>query len=1824
MKFSTVDRPAHFTFETMASVKRKAVTDERPVKKLKSASKTKTEQTAQPTPAPKNKRHEKRDGDHRKASTTTSLLQEEERLFPRGGASILTPLEQRQIKAQAEQDALLELETGREEHGNLFTDEPNKAAKRIKDAKSRKSQFDGNKPEKSDVKILGLGYKTLTVGSTVLGRVTAVTSREIALALPNNLTGFVPITAVSQVLNARIERVLEETNSDDLEAADEDIILQDLFSHGQWLRAVVTSNGSEPSESNGRTRRHIELSIDPSLANQGLDITNAVPNTMVQASVRSVEDHGVILDLGLVDDSVKGFVSKKELGNAYTLEAMQPGQVVLGLMTNKASSGRVLNLSLSQTRTSAIHTEKPAVLTVAPTIDSYVAGTAVNLLVADSGPGGVVGKVMGLLDVTADVVHTGGHADADVISKRFKVGSKINARIIWTIPKDDGSRSVGVSFLEQTLSLVPEPTVLPANATSKLKELAKDLSQKLPLSAIIKEAKVTHVVPDRGLFLTITSDVGRPERGIRAFAHISQISDKKTDSLSTSSGPYVVDSIHSARIMSYDPVDNLYYVSLKQSILDQAFLRLEDVPIGATVSGTVEKLILGGVSGIVGILVKLSDNVTGLVPEVHFSDIQLQHPERKYRVGSAVTARVLSVDKDKRQLRLTLKRSLMEGSRDQTAWQSYKDLNPGMESQGTIIKMSPKGAVVQFFGDVRAWLPVSEIRNAYLQSPEEVFRLGQSVKVRIMSIDADARKMMVSAEEEVTLEPAQAETWELLQSGTLLSGIVSAKTQESISVDLDNGLIGNLKVSHLREGSGAKAENAATRLRIGQKLANLLVLRKDERSRTLVLSNKPDMIEAAKTGSLVRSLADVKSGEYVHGFIRNITAENVYVEFINETVGVISKRQIPPGSADLPNFGLRKDQSVKAWVSRVDEIKERFFLSLREKKGEQENITTPVTNPIDPTLRSLDELKIGKVIKARVKTAHARQINMQLADEIQGRIVAGEVFDDWDDIPEKLRPLEHFVNGQQIEVKILGIHQARTHRFLPISHRQATHDVFELSAKRSRIEHGDETMLSLSSVKLGSEYMVFISDHADTFVRVSLSPTVNGRIALLDLSDDVGFLQNLPKYFPIGRAMHATAKFIDIATNRLHLTARHDSQSAPMTLADLTPGSTVAARVTKTTPRSIVVQIADDIAGVVPLVEMSDDFDLADPNKYEKNEIVRVSVIATDLPNKKVFLSLRPSRILSSTLPVRDAFVGDASHLNVGELVRGFIKHVADKCIYVSLSGQVDARIMVSDISDDFVKDWQSLVEIDQLIEGRVLSIDPSNQDVRLGIKKSQVDPNYEAPLGIDDLEVGQTVTGKVRKVEDYGAFIDIDNTLPRLSGLCHRSEVADKLVVDVRKLYSEGDKVKAKVLKVDIAARKINLGLKAKYFQTSAEDDDSDDELNGVALDPEDEDEDEVMDRESDSDEVHDMDLGADETRDDDSMATDEEPTSIQGPGLRTSGFDWNADSIDDAEAGAMSEAEVEHAETKKRKRNKAEIKIDMTGDLDKYGPRNISDFERQLLGQPNNSGLWIQYMAFQLQLGEVQQARDVAERALRTIHIRETEEKANVWIARLNLEVEYGDEDHVEEVFKEACQMQDSLEMHEKLASIYIDSGKQGRADAVFERIVANKSFRASPAVWINYASFLMDKFQAPARGRALLPRALQSIAISEHRALTAKFAALEFKLAEGDAERGRTIFQGLMSEWPKWHGGWDMWTDLEHSRVAHAETPEAKQDAQDKVRALFERMAEQKMKKRRAKFLFKKWLEFEEQEGDAKQTARVKALAKDYVEKMQARADDEEADD
>jgi rRNA biogenesis protein RRP5 len=151
--------------------------------------------------------------------------------------------------------------------------------------------------------------------------------------------------------------------------------------------------------------------------------------------------------------------------------------------------------------------------------------------------------------------------------------------------------------------------------------------------------------------------------------------------------------------------------------------------------------------------------------------------------------------------------------------------------------------------------------------------------------------------------------------------------------------------------------------------------------------------------------------------------------------------------------------------------------------------------------------------------------------------------------------------------------------------------------------------------------------------------------------------------------------------------------------------------------------------------------------------------------------------------------------------------------------------------------------------------------------------------------------------------------------------------------------------------------------------------------------------------------------------------------------------------------------------------------------------------------------------------------------------------------------------------------------------------------------KKFSQNPKVWTNYATFLFDTVTDAGRARELLARALQALPQHHHLDVTKKFAQLEFRSPNGEAERGRTIFEGLISTFPKRLDLLNVLLDLE---IAAGD--------KDQVRRLFERTTSSNLKPKKAKFFFKRWLEYEEKHGDVKSREKVQAKAAEYVRQQQ----------
>jgi rRNA biogenesis protein RRP5 len=214
--------------------------------------------------------------------------------------------------------------------------------------------------------------------------------------------------------------------------------------------------------------------------------------------------------------------------------------------------------------------------------------------------------------------------------------------------------------------------------------------------------------------------------------------------------------------------------------------------------------------------------------------------------------------------------------------------------------------------------------------------------------------------------------------------------------------------------------------------------------------------------------------------------------------------------------------------------------------------------------------------------------------------------------------------------------------------------------------------------------------------------------------------------------------------------------------------------------------------------------------------------------------------------------------------------------------------------------------------------------------------------------------------------------------------------------------------------------------------------------------------------------------------------PTESQSTPLPVEGFNWTGETIldkdDQPQSNSESESDSEEETKPKRKHKRSEIKYDKTLSLPLS---SAADYERTLLSQPDSSMVWTQYMAHLLQLGEIDKARSVAERALKTINIREEAEKANIWVAFLNMENSFGSDETLDEVFRRACEYADKKKMHSHVVSIFIRSGKDDKVEELFQSML--KKFSQSSKVWVNYAAYMMEHNRMD-EARDLLPRSLK----------------------------------------------------------------------------------------------------------------------------------------
>ncbi|KAG5506764.1 hypothetical protein GH5_05978 [Leishmania sp. Ghana 2012 LV757] len=270
---------------------------------------------------------------------------------------------------------------------------------------------------------------------------------------------------------------------------------------------------------------------------------------------------------------------------------------------------------------------------------------------------------------------------------------------------------------------------------------------------------------------------------------------------------------------------------------------------------------------------------------------------------------------------------------------------------------------------------------------------------------------------------------------------------------------------------------------------------------------------------------------------------------------------------------------------------------------------------------------------------------------------------------------------------------------------------------------------------------------------------------------------------------------------------------------------------------------------------------------------------------------------------------------------------------------------------------------------------------------------------------------------------------------------------------------------------------------------------------------------------------------------------------------------------------------------------------------PTNPEEFQRLLLANPNSSYMWTQYMAYHVGLQQYEAARQVAEKALSTIGVREQQELLNVWVAYLNVENLYGTEESLSAVFRRAQQRQlNQLALFERLADIYAASRKSNQLLALCRAMTGK--FRTERRTWERLGVVLVDQGK-----RDQLKRVLKDMgdALKRDDATLAVVHIAIHEYKHGSPENGRALFEGLLRKVSKRSDIWSTYIDQEMG-LLNRKDPTA---SSLQVRQIFQRTVAMSFSAKVMQQVLTRFLSFEKLHGTPADVEAVKKCARTYVE-------------
>lgn len=460
----------------------------------------------------------------------------------------------------------------------------------------------------------------------------------------------------------------------------------------------------------------------------------------------------------------------------------------------------------------------------------------------------------------------------------------------------------------------------------------------------------------------------------------------------------------------------------------------------------------------------------------------------------------------------------------------------------------------------------------------------------------------------------------------------------------------------------------------------------------------------------------------------------------------------------------------------------------------------------DPsTLKIGDEIEVyleskenehGMLVLSRQKARKAQGweaviYNYKEGDLVQGKIIrkikGGYIVDIGAEafLPTSLSSIKGYGNveglfGQVLEFKITSINRPRKN--VVVSRKDALQQ--KLHEERSKV---------LAELIKGQIIAGTVKNITDFGAFIDLGRGVDGLLHITDMS--WGRINHPSDVVKVGDKLEVMVLDIDKASGKISLGLKQKSPNPWLDVdAKFPVGSKLKGRVTNLLPYGAFVELERGVEGLVHVSEMSWKKKIAHPNEILKvADEIEVVVLDIDRQNQRISLGIKQLE--------QDPWGDIETKYIVGSKIKGKVRNLVDYGAFIELEEGLDGLVHVSDISwTKKVAHPKEVLKKGQEVEALVLSVDKATRKIALGLKQLEHDPwpdiANEYPAGIE-------LEGEITKIVNFGIFVEIR---PGLEGLIHISELRQDSAAKLDTLYKMGQKIKVRVLKVDVEQKKIAL----------------------------------------------------------------------------------------------------------------------------------------------------------------------------------------------------------------------------------------------------------------------------------------------------------------------------------------------------------------------------------------------------------------------------------